>query len=83
MTNKGIREIPLFDPILPKMDCPLFGVQILKSFRSWLPLTTYGILSIVGALCTFFLPELGTVPMFTTVAEGERFYSKVSFQVFW
>ena len=26
MTNKGIREIPLFDPILPKMDCPLFGV---------------------------------------------------------
>ena len=26
MTNKGIPEIPLFDPILPKMDCPLFGV---------------------------------------------------------
>ena len=26
MTNKGIREIPLLDPILPKMDCPLFGV---------------------------------------------------------
>ena len=26
MTNKGIREIPLFDPILPKIDCPLFGV---------------------------------------------------------
>ena len=26
MTNKVISEIPLFDPILPKMDCPLFGV---------------------------------------------------------
>ena len=26
MTNKGIAEIPLFDPILPKMSCPLFGV---------------------------------------------------------
>ena len=26
MTNKGISEIPLFDPVLLKMDCPLFGV---------------------------------------------------------
>ena len=31
MANKGILsnpicEIPLFDPILPKMDCPLFEV---------------------------------------------------------
>ena len=26
MANKGICEITLFDPILPKMDCPLFGV---------------------------------------------------------
>ena len=26
MTNKGICENPLFDPILPKMACPLFGV---------------------------------------------------------
>ena len=26
MTNKGITGIPLFEPILPKMDCPLFGV---------------------------------------------------------
>ena len=25
-TNKGISEISLFDPILLKMDCPLFGV---------------------------------------------------------
>ena len=26
MANKGISEIPLFDPIFQKMDCPLFGV---------------------------------------------------------
>ena len=26
MTNKGITEIPLFDPILAKMGFPLFGV---------------------------------------------------------
>ena len=32
MTNKGICEIPLFDPILPKMDFPLFGVTTVTSF---------------------------------------------------
>ena len=26
MANKGIPEIPLFDPFMSKMDCPLFGV---------------------------------------------------------
>ena len=26
MTNKGVSEVPLFDPLLPKMNCPLFGV---------------------------------------------------------
>ena len=31
MTNKEICEIPLFDPILPKMDCPLFGVTTVFS----------------------------------------------------
>ena len=38
MTNKGICEIPLFDPILPKMDCPLFGVTtVIENFsrRFW------------------------------------------------
>ena len=32
MTNKGIREIPLFDPIFPKMDCPLFGVTTVYKY---------------------------------------------------
>ena len=26
MSNKGISEIPLYDPNLPKMDCSLFEV---------------------------------------------------------
>ena len=26
MANKGISEVPLFDPTFQKMDCPLFGV---------------------------------------------------------
>ena len=26
MANKGIRNIPLFDPFFEKMSCPLFGV---------------------------------------------------------
>ena len=32
MTNKGISEIPLFDPILSEMDCPLFGVTTVFEF---------------------------------------------------
>ena len=36
MTNKGIREIPLFDPIFPKMDCPLFGVTTVFKNSDWL-----------------------------------------------
>ena len=37
MANKGISEIPLFDPIFQKMDCPLFGVTtvIVFSVRIW------------------------------------------------
>ena len=34
MTNKGIPEIPLFDPISQKMDCPLFGVTTVT--KIWL-----------------------------------------------
>ena len=34
MANKGICEIPLFDPILPKMDCRLFGVTTVNRTTS-------------------------------------------------
>ena len=32
VTNKWISEIPLFDPILPEMDYPLFGVTTVDHF---------------------------------------------------
>ena len=42
---------------------------------SWLPLATFAAISILAALAHVFLPDLTTVPMFTSVQEGDRYYS--------
>ena len=42
---------------------------------SWLALATFAVISILAAFVHMFLPDLASVPMFTTVQEGERYYS--------
>ena len=42
---------------------------------SWLALATFAIISILAAFVHIFLPDLASVPMFTSVQEGERYYS--------
>ena len=56
MTNKGISEIPLFDPIFLKMDCPLFGVTtvVQKKFKlteAGFPSNRYGRILISPSRC--------------------------------
>ena len=42
----------------------------------WVGLTTFAIVSILAAVALTFLPDLTSVPMFTSVGEAEKYYSK-------
>ena len=45
---------------------------------SWLALATCAAISILSSFAHLFLPDLSEVPMFTTVQEGERYYSAIN-----
>ena len=44
----------------------------------WLPLTVFGTISIMSATIHLFLPELTGIPMFMTIDDQRRYYSKVT-----
>ena len=55
----------------------MIAPPILRLQYEWLPLTVFGVLSLLSAFLHFFLPDLIGVPMFNTVAEQKRYFSKV------
>ena len=51
---------------------------IIGTTLDWLPMCTFGVLSLLSGLLQWFLPNLTNVPMFLNVEDQQRYYSKVS-----
>ena len=48
----------------------------------WLPMATFGVLSLLCGTLQWLLPELTGVPMFMYVEDQQRYYSKVKIILF-
>ena len=57
--------------------CTLLAPLIITVKLDWLPLTVFGVLSLLSGGIQWFLPDLAGVPMFLFVEDQERYFSKV------
>ena len=55
----------------------LVAPLILTATWEWLPLATFGVLSLIGGLLQHFLPDLTDVPMFLSTDDQQRYFNKV------
>ena len=55
----------------------LLAPLIITSSLDWLPLTTFGALSLLGGALQFYLPDLTDVPMFLSTEDQQRYFAKV------
>ena len=70
-----LLRIISFSTMIFGMLSTMIAPVLLSITISWLALTTFAVISILAAFVHMFLPNLGSVPMFTSVEEGERYYS--------
>ena len=69
---RNIFQSSLVIALLSTMISPL----MLSISITWIGLATFATVSILAAVAQIFLPDLSSVPMFTSVREAESYYSK-------
>ena len=58
--------------------CLFLAPLIVTAPWDWLPMTTFGVLSLLCGTLQWLLPDLTGVPMFMYVEDQQRYYSKVN-----